>query len=94
MPEKLEMRHHKAMLSVMLLVLLFIGVLLGSAVASSIEAITIVIFALIFVLFVLSLVMVSILIRTRDEIHAMHAENERRLQVVREGMKSGKVVKK
>ena len=73
---KLEMREHKAMLSVILIVSLVLGLLFGTFL-SSLDVLPIVTFALVFLLFTLSLITVSMLFRTRDELHALHEERRR-----------------
>lgn len=87
MGQKLDMRHHKGILSVLLLVLLIIAIVFGGYLSSSgggPQTLQVMVFGLVFLLFVLAVLTISILIRTRDELHAMHEENRQRFLNVHE----------
>ncbi len=91
MKNKLDMRHHKAILSVTLLVLLVIAIIFGGYLAASSDEIPILpvmTFSIVFLVFVLGVIMLSMLIRTRDELHAMHEENRQHFQNVHERVKN------
>ena len=91
--QKLEMKHHKALLGVTLLAVLIIGVFFGALLSATPEApvLSIVTFAIVLLLFVVSLIMVSIVFRTRDELHALHEQSQQRLQTVHEGIKAARL---
>lgn len=91
MRKKLDMKHHKILLSITLLVLLIIGIIFGSYLASvspAPNALAIMSFGLSILFLTLLLFVTSLLIRTRDELHAMHEENRQHFHNVHERIKS------
>jgi len=89
--KKLDMQHHKAILSVTLLVLLIISLVFGGYIASASEGtdvLGVMTFGLIFLTFVLQILTISIVIRSRDEHHVMHEENRQHFLNVHERIKT------
>ncbi len=93
MQAKLDMRHHKTILSILLFVLLIVAIIFGGHLANASpepRALEIMAFSLIFLLFVLHVITLSMLIRTRDELHAMHEENRQHFHNVHERIKGSR----
>ncbi len=91
MRKKLDMRHHKAILSVLLFVLLIVGIVFGGYLANASPqegVLLIMVFSLIFITFVVAVITLSMIIRTRDELHAMHEENRQHFHNVHERIKN------
>lgn len=95
MKKKLDMRTHKSILSITLLVTIIISILFADRVISisGDESLIILIFGLLFSSFLIVLLMFSVLLRTRDELHEMHEENQRQFHELQERVK-GKSVSK
>jgi|GEM_PF-2085371 len=91
MRKKLDMRHHKALLTITIFVLFIIAFIFAGYLAnaaSEIPVLAAATFSLVFVVFIITIITISMLIRTRDEIHAMHEENRQRFQNVHERVNS------
>lgn len=89
--KKLDMRHHKAILSITLFILLIIAIIFGGYLATASpgdQVLGVMTFSLIFLVFVLVTLIISMLIRTRDELHAMHEENRQHFQNVHERIRT------
>ena len=85
--KKLDMRHHKIILSILLFVLLIISIIFAGYLATTspeASVLAVMTFSIIFLVFVLALLTISMLIRTRDELHAMHEENRQHFQNMHE----------
>lgn len=77
-------------MSITLFVLLIIAIIFGgylSAASGEVPVLPIMTFSLVLLLFMLSILMISILIRTRDELHVMHEENRQHFHNVHERIK-------
>ncbi len=91
MRAKLDFKHHKTILSILLFVMLIIGIIFGGYLANASpdpNALGIMTFSLVFLTFVVSVIGLSMLIRTRDELHEMHEENRQHFHNVHERIKS------
>lgn len=89
--KKLDMRHHKAILSITLFILLIVAIIFGGYLTTAtpdVPVLAIMTFSLVFLVFVLAVLIISMLIRTRDELHAMHEEDRQHFQNVHEHMKT------
>jgi membrane protein YdbS with pleckstrin-like domain len=87
MRKKLDMRHHKILLSIVLFVFLIISMIFGGylhAASTGVPILEISTFALVLLLFGFLLLTVSLVIRTRDELHVMHEENRQHFHNVHE----------
>ncbi len=90
MTKKLDMRHHKALLSITIMVLFIIAFLFGGYLADAsvdVPVLGIATFSIAFLAFILGVISVSMIIRTRDELHAMHEENRQHFVNVHERVK-------
>ena len=90
MRKKLDMRHHKAILSVLLFIMLIVAIIFGGYLANTStqeNVLDIMTFSLVFLIFVLLVINLSMLIRTRDELHVMHEENRQHFHNVHERIK-------
>lgn len=97
MRKKLDMRHHKAILSITLFVLLIICIIFGGYLATAAPdtpALAIMTFSMVFLTFVVSIIALSMLIRTRDELHVMHEENRQHFQNVHDRIRRSTEKKK
>jgi len=91
MRKKLDMRHHKAILSVLLFFLLIISIIFGGYLSNTSPeqgTLLIMVFSMIFLTFVVDIITLSMLIRTRDELHVMHEENRQHFHNVHERIKN------
>ncbi len=74
----------------MLFVLLVVAIIFGgyiSNVSPDTSALGIMTFSLVFLVFVLCVITLSMIIRTRDELHVMHEENRQHFHNVHERIK-------
>lgn len=77
----------------MLFVLLIVSIIFGGYLANAspeAQVLGIMTFSIIFLIFVLCIIAVSMIIRTRDELHAMHEENRQHFHNVHERIKNSK----
>jgi len=87
--KKLDMFAHKLILSITLLVTLFISLCYGRLVflEQGGDSLLILVFGLLFIVFVLAILSISMLFRTRDELHVMHEENRQQFQSIQERLR-------
>ena len=79
---RMEFHHHKYALTLTILLVAVIGVLLGmqiDAAAVGTNALLIMTFGFVLLSLVLSFIMISVLLRTREELHQLHAELDAKL---------------
>lgn len=91
MQPRLDMGFHKVILTITLLVFLVIAIALGGYLMDSEPAVPvlgIMTFSVSFVLFALCVLTISIVIRTRDELHAMHEENKKQFHGILHAVES------
>ncbi len=91
MRRKLDLHHHRALLSVTLLVLLVIAIIFGGYLAtasSEVPVLGVMTFSIAILILTLMLLQISIIIRTRDELHGMHEENRQHFHSVHERIKT------
>lgn len=87
---RMEFHHHKYALTLTILLVAIIGVLLGmqiDAAAAGTNALLIMTFGFILLSLVLSFIMISVLLRTREEIHKLHAELREKLATTKKKKK-------
>jgi len=72
----MQLRHHKLVLTITALALIVIGVAIARSIyeASPTMALPVISFSYLLLLVVLVFVLLSVVLRTRDELHELHAE--------------------
>jgi hypothetical protein len=91
MPQKLTSGQQKAFLFCTLIVVLVGAVLFAWSLSTGDgRPLAVITFAMALLVFVPLLIAVSVLFRMRDELHAMHQENQQILHAIHEQMKSAK----
>lgn len=71
--ERMKLKHHKWILSITTILMTIVGIYIGTMISKSgSNALLIMIFSLMLIVIVLNFITTSILLRTREELHALY----------------------